>query len=28
VGGETQAGGFTVAVEQVTDTEVVVRVRA
>jgi hypothetical protein len=28
VGGETQAGGFTVGVEQVTDTEVVVRVRA
>jgi hypothetical protein len=27
VGGETQAGGFTVGVEQVTDTEVVVRVR-
>ena len=27
-GGETQAGGFTVAVEQVTDTEVVVRIRA
>jgi hypothetical protein len=28
VGGETQASGFTVGVEQVTDTEVVVRVRA
>jgi hypothetical protein len=28
VGGETQAGGFTVGVEQVTETEVVVRVRA
>jgi hypothetical protein len=28
VGGQTEAGGFTVAVEQVTDTEVVVRVRA
>jgi hypothetical protein len=28
VGGETQAGGFTVGVEQVTDTEVIVRVRA
>jgi hypothetical protein len=28
VGGETQAGGFTVGVERVTDTEVVVRVRA
>ena len=28
VGGETQAGGFTVGVESVTDTEVVVRVRA
>jgi hypothetical protein len=28
VGGETNAGNFTVAVEQVTDTEVVVRVRA
>jgi hypothetical protein len=28
VGGETEAGGFRVAVEQVTDTEVVVRVRA
>jgi hypothetical protein len=27
VGGETEAGGFTVAVEQVTDQEVVVRVR-
>jgi hypothetical protein len=27
VGGETQADGFTVGVEQVTDTEVVVRVR-
>jgi hypothetical protein len=27
VGGETQAGGFTVGVEQVTDTEVIVRVR-
>lgn len=28
VGGQTEAGGFTVGVEQVTDTEVVVRVRA
>lgn len=28
VGGETQAQGFTVAVESVTDTEVVVRVSA
>ena len=28
VGGESQAGGFTVGVERVTDTEVVVRVRA
>jgi hypothetical protein len=28
VGGETEAGGFTVGVESVTDTEVVVRVRA
>ncbi len=28
VGGEANAGNFTVAVEQVTDTEVVVRVRA
>jgi hypothetical protein len=28
VGGETEAGGFTVGVERVTDTEVVVRVRA
>ena len=28
VGGETQASGFTVGVEQVTDTEVIVRVRA
>jgi hypothetical protein len=27
VGGETQAGGFTVGVEQVTDQKVVVRVR-
>ncbi|MDN5858092.1 MAG: hypothetical protein L0H84_05660 [Pseudonocardia sp.] len=27
VGGETEAGGFRVAVEKVTDTEVVVRVR-
>jgi len=27
VGGETQAGGFTVGVEQVTDQTVVVRVR-
>jgi hypothetical protein len=27
VGGETQADGFTVGVEQVTDTDVVVRVR-
>ena len=27
VGGETQAGGFTVGVEQVTDTQVVVRIR-
>jgi hypothetical protein len=27
VGGETEAGGFRVAVEQVTDQEVVVRVR-
>lgn len=27
VGGETQAAGLTVAVEQVTDTEVIVRVR-
>jgi hypothetical protein len=27
VGGETQVAGFVVAVEQVTDTEVVVRVR-
>lgn len=27
VGGETEAGGFTVGVEQVTDAEVVVRVR-
>jgi hypothetical protein len=28
VGGETQAGSFTVGVERVTDTEVIVRVRA
>lgn len=28
VGGQTQAGGFTVGVERVTDKEVVVRVRA
>lgn len=28
VGGQTEAGGFTVGVEQLTDTEVVVRVRA
>ena len=28
VGGETQAQGFTIAVESVTDTEVVVRVTA
>jgi hypothetical protein len=28
VGGQTEAGGFTVGVEQVTDTEVIVRVRA
>ena len=28
VGGETQAGGFTVGVDRVTDTEVIVRVRA
>jgi hypothetical protein len=28
VGGETQAGAFTVGVERVTDTEVIVRVRA
>jgi hypothetical protein len=28
VGGETEAGGFLVGVEQVTDTEVIVRVRA
>ena len=28
VGGETEAGGFMVGVEQVTDTEVIVRVRA
>jgi hypothetical protein len=28
VGGETQAGGFVVGVDRVTDTEVVVRVRA
>jgi hypothetical protein len=28
VGGETNAGGFTVGVERVTDTEVVVRIRA
>jgi hypothetical protein len=27
VGGETQAGGFTVGVERLTDTEVVVRIR-
>ncbi len=27
VGGQSDAGGFTVGVEQVTDTEVVVRVR-
>ena len=27
VGGETQAGGFTVGVEQVTDQKVVIRVR-
>lgn len=27
VGGQTEAGGFTVGVEQVTDTEVIVRVR-
>jgi hypothetical protein len=27
VGGQTEAGGFTVGVESVTDTEVVVRVR-
>lgn len=27
VGGETEAGGFTVGVERVTDSEVVVRVR-
>lgn len=27
VGGQTEAGGFTVGVEKVTDTEVVVRVR-
>lgn len=28
VGGETEAGGFMVGVDRVTDTEVVVRVRA
>jgi hypothetical protein len=28
VGGQTEAGGFTVGVERVTDKEVVVRVRA
>jgi hypothetical protein len=28
VGGQTDAGGFTVGVERVTDTEVVVRIRA
>ena len=28
VGGETEAGGFVVGVDRVTDTEVVVRVRA
>ncbi len=28
VGGETAAGGFTVGVQSVTDTEVVVRIRA